>query len=201
MYWGVTALSLLGHLEDMDSHNILQWVLSCQKEDGGFGGSPRHDSHLLYTLSAVQILALYDKMPLVDAARISSCVFPLLINYLKRVPLCAFSEETWHEAWTFLPICPGTQLDGARAFAVVLPRQICRCFLQYVFRPSHSLMHADVANLQQEDGSFCGDRWGEIDTRSRLKRSDLALQMTPVQHKHAIAVACSISHQSSACHN
>ena len=28
-------------------------------EIGGFGGHPDHDSHLLYTLSAIQILALY----------------------------------------------------------------------------------------------------------------------------------------------
>lgn len=27
------------------------------------------------------------------------------------------------------------------------------------------LLHADVASLQQEDGSFAGDQWGEIDTR------------------------------------
>ena len=25
---------------------------------------------------------------------------------------------------------------------------------------------ADVASLQQDDGSFAGDEWGEIDTRS-----------------------------------
>ena len=80
VYWGVVALSLLGHLEDMDGKAIVQWVLSCQKDDGGFGGSPRHHSHLLYTLSAVQILALYDKLDLVDADKTSSCECPAALR-------------------------------------------------------------------------------------------------------------------------
>ncbi|GFH29111.1 geranylgeranyl transferase type-2 subunit beta, partial [Haematococcus lacustris] len=72
MYWGLTAMSLLGKLEDMDEAAITSWVLSCQHECGGFGGSSRNDPHLLYTLSAVQILALYDKLHLVDAQRIAA---------------------------------------------------------------------------------------------------------------------------------
>ena len=28
-----------------------------------------------------------------------------------------------------------------------------------------SMLHADVQGLQQPDGSFAGDAWGEIDTR------------------------------------
>jgi geranylgeranyl transferase type-2 subunit beta len=38
-------------------------VLSCQNPDGGFGAAPGHDSHLLYTVSAVQILATVDALP------------------------------------------------------------------------------------------------------------------------------------------
>ena len=60
-----------------------------------FGGNVHHDPHLLYTLSALQILALYDQLAIVDADKVS--------NY--------------------------------------------------------------VASLQQPDGSFAGDKWGEIDTR------------------------------------
>lgn len=33
-------------------------MLSCQTESGGFGAAPGHDAHLLYTCSAVQILAM-----------------------------------------------------------------------------------------------------------------------------------------------
>ena len=48
-------------------------VLKCQHSSGGFGGSERHDAHLLYTLSALQVLALYDKLHLVDADQIAKC--------------------------------------------------------------------------------------------------------------------------------
>ena len=35
-------------------------MLSCQADNGGFGAAPGHDAHLLYTASAVQILAMVD---------------------------------------------------------------------------------------------------------------------------------------------
>ena len=57
MYWGLTALSLLGRdiSQDLDVPTILEWVMSCQHPNGGFSGSPGHDSHILYTLSALQV--------------------------------------------------------------------------------------------------------------------------------------------------
>jgi geranylgeranyl transferase type-2 subunit beta len=70
--------------------------MSCYDERvGGFGGNVGHDAHLLYTLSAVQILALANEIDRVDK-------------------------------------------DAVTKF---------------------------VASLQQPDGSFTGDEWGEIDTR------------------------------------
>lgn len=60
-----------------------------------FGGNTHHDPHMLYTLSALQILALYDRLDVVDRNKV--------IGF--------------------------------------------------------------IAGLQQPDGSFAGDRWGEIDTR------------------------------------
>jgi len=73
---------------------------------GGFGGNIDHDPHLLYTLSAIQILALFDS---IDA-----------INKDKVVEF--------------------------------------------------------ISSLQQEDGSFAGDKWGEIDTRfSYIAISGLSL--------------------------
>lgn len=63
---------------------------------GGFAPSPRHDPHLLYTLSAVQIAATYDALEdIIDA-------------------------------------------DAVAKYVVA---------------------------LQQPDGSFWGDKWGEVDTR------------------------------------
>eukprot|EP00180_Rhodochaete_pulchella_P000378 Plantae.Rhodophyta-Rhodochaete_pulchella.ctg12649.p1 GENE.Plantae.Rhodophyta-Rhodochaete_pulchella.ctg12649~~Plantae.Rhodophyta-Rhodochaete_pulchella.ctg12649.p1 ORF type:complete len:258 (+),score=36.91 Plantae.Rhodophyta-Rhodochaete_pulchella.ctg12649:1-774(+) len=64
-------------------------------EIGGFGGNTDQDAHLLYTLSALQILALYGELSRIDADKIASY----------------------------------------------------------------------IASLQQADGSFFGDEWGEVDTR------------------------------------
>lgn len=93
VYWGLTAMHLLGRLDVMDKDTILAWVLSCQREDGGFGGSERHDSHLLYTLSAVQILALYGALDRVNTDRILSCESRTCVrapmNYFRHGFFCA----------------------------------------------------------------------------------------------------------------
>ena len=73
MYWGLTALYLLRQQDKLNKQELLAWVMSCQKQDGGFGGSPRHDAHLLHTLSAIQVLALYDELDLVDPAQVAAC--------------------------------------------------------------------------------------------------------------------------------
>ena len=58
MYWGLSALCLTGHEQFLDGEAALAWLLSCQKESGGFGAAPEHDASLLATLSAVQVAAL-----------------------------------------------------------------------------------------------------------------------------------------------
>ena len=55
VYWGLTALDLLNNLDRMDRQEVLEFVKSCQHPCGGFGAAPRHDPHLLYTLSAIQV--------------------------------------------------------------------------------------------------------------------------------------------------
>lgn len=109
IYWTYAALSLLVSREEADSilcvtnssypdrPSIVEWVLKCyDKKSGGFGGNIGHDGHLLYTLSAIQILVIakYD---------------------LTNLPI--------EEIVSF------------------------------------------IVSLQQPDGSFAGDHWGEIDTR------------------------------------
>ncbi|KAL9190092.1 hypothetical protein ACHAXT_007303 [Thalassiosira profunda] len=118
VYWSLAALSLLRPADDVDAsmgltsskgerQSIVEWVFACYDErTGGFGGNCArqgagapcpHDGHLLYTLSALQILAMADA------------------------------------------------LDDER-----LDREAVVKF---------------VAGLQNEDGSFSGDEWGEVDTR------------------------------------
>lgn len=115
VYWSLAALSLLRSSEEVDASMgltkpragddrtaIVDWVFSCyDSKSGGFGGNCSgecaHDAHLLYTLSALQILAMADRL---------------------------------HD-------------DRLDKDAVV----------------------KFVCGLQNDDGSFSGDKWGEIDTR------------------------------------
>lgn len=60
IYWGLTALHLLRHPDALPRDQTIEFVLSCQHDSGGFGAAPGHDAHMLYTVSAVQILALLD---------------------------------------------------------------------------------------------------------------------------------------------
>lgn len=60
LYWGLVALHLTGHPEALPRHETIQFVLSCQKNNGGFAPAPNHHAHMLYTVSAVQILAMVD---------------------------------------------------------------------------------------------------------------------------------------------
>lgn len=47
---------------------------------GGFGGNIGHDPHLLYTLSAVQILALFDRISVLDIDKVSNCILLHLVS-------------------------------------------------------------------------------------------------------------------------
>ncbi|XP_036842656.1 geranylgeranyl transferase type-2 subunit beta isoform X4 [Oncorhynchus mykiss] len=95
IYWGLTVMDLMGQLTRMNQQEISDFIKSCQHDCGGVSASIGHDPHVLYTLSAVQILSLYDNVNVLDVDKV--------VEY--------------------------------------------------------------VRGLQQEDGSFAGDKWGEIDTR------------------------------------
>ncbi|OCK82731.1 type II protein geranylgeranyltransferase beta subunit [Lepidopterella palustris CBS 459.81] len=60
LYWGLTALHLLGRPDGLPRNEVLDFVMSCMHDNGGFGAAPGHDAHMLYTISAVQILATLD---------------------------------------------------------------------------------------------------------------------------------------------
>ena len=60
VYWGLSALHLLGHPHALPRNETIEFVLSCQHDNGGFGAAPGHDAHMLYTVSAVQILVTID---------------------------------------------------------------------------------------------------------------------------------------------
>ena len=71
IYWGLTAMSLLKSEDQMNPDKIVEWVMQGYQSlgdgsMGGWGGNHGHDVHLLYTTSAVQILALTDNLSLLD---------------------------------------------------------------------------------------------------------------------------------------
>jgi geranylgeranyl transferase type-2 subunit beta len=122
VYWSLMALELMGSLHVMDRQRIIDWVLSCRDEEtGGYGGNCGHDAHLLYTLSAVQILVLLEAEDRLD-----------------RDAVCAF-----------------------------------------------------VARLQQADGSFWGDQWGETDTRFSYCAINL---LSLLQQLHRVDVGLAVSY-------
>lgn len=101
IYWGLVALHLLGHPDALPKEGVLDFALSSLHENGGFGAAPGHDPHMLYTISAVQILAMTDDFQELE----------------RRIP------------------------DGKSKIA------------KY------------ISSLQQPNGTFAGDEWGETDTR------------------------------------
>ncbi|KAK2107156.1 hypothetical protein P7K49_016670 [Saguinus oedipus] len=70
IYWGLTVMDLMGQLHRMNREEILAFIKSCQHECGGISASIGHDPHLLYTLSAVQILTLYDSINVIDVNKV-----------------------------------------------------------------------------------------------------------------------------------
>lgn len=91
VYWGLIALHLLAHPESLPRDELVIFTMSCwDSESGGFGAAPGHDSHMLHTCSAVQILAMVDALNVLDEptelgggetkkGRIGKCIVPSLL--------------------------------------------------------------------------------------------------------------------------
>lgn len=80
VYWGLTALHLLGRPDALPRGETVDFVLSCQHESGGFGAAPGHDAHMLSTVSAVQILAMVNALDELETrgtgkAKVGKCAF------------------------------------------------------------------------------------------------------------------------------
>ncbi len=79
VYWGVTALDLMGCVpEGAERERLLQFVVSCAApDDSSYGGNVGHDPHLLYTLSAIQLLVLFERLDLMDVDRVAAFIVSL----------------------------------------------------------------------------------------------------------------------------
>ena len=99
IYWAATALELIGHLDALDGPAIVDFVLECQHPNGGFGGNLNHDPHILYTLSAIQLLVLFDALPRLEADKVLSYVAGL------QLPDGSFQGDEWGEVDTRFSYC------------------------------------------------------------------------------------------------
>ncbi|MEE6494720.1 hypothetical protein FKM82_001854 [Ascaphus truei] len=99
VYWGLTVMDLMGELHRMNKGEILTFIQSCQHDCGGFSASIGHDPHLLYTLSAVQILTLLDSLPVVDTNKI--------VEYVQSLQQedGSFAGDKWGEIDTRFSFC------------------------------------------------------------------------------------------------
>ena len=98
VYWGLTALHLLGHPHALPREETVDFVLSCQHKNGGFGAAPGHDAHMLYTVSAVQILTTVDAVDELDQRAIAGKqkVAEYIAGLQDRVS-GAFNGDEWGE--------------------------------------------------------------------------------------------------------
>jgi geranylgeranyl transferase type-2 subunit beta len=97
IYWGLTALCVMGHKDALDRDELIEFVLSCWDESAGkhlsirhptrqlighngagaFGAHPDHDAHIHSTLSAIQILTILDAVDKIDVDRVVKCLYSL----------------------------------------------------------------------------------------------------------------------------
>jgi geranylgeranyl transferase type-2 subunit beta len=117
VYWTLTGLSLLRSQDEVDdimgvtkplsregspSSSIVDWLFQCyDAKSGGFGGNIGQDGHLLYTLSALQILALADRL---DDERLQRDNLIQLIVQLQQ-PNGSFAGDLWGEIDTRFTYC------------------------------------------------------------------------------------------------
>ncbi|EIW79753.1 rab geranylgeranyltransferase [Coniophora puteana RWD-64-598 SS2] len=92
IYWGLTALCIMGHKEALDREEMIEYVMSCwDDEAGAFGAHPDHDAHILSTLSAIQILVTHDALDRIDVDRVTKFILSL------QQPSGVFAGDMWGE--------------------------------------------------------------------------------------------------------
>ncbi|EIM84772.1 terpenoid cyclases/Protein prenyltransferase [Stereum hirsutum FP-91666 SS1] len=78
VYWGLTALCIMGAKDALDKGEMIEYVMSCwDDEAGAFGAHPGHDAHILSTLSAIQILVMQDALDRADVDRLVQFILSL----------------------------------------------------------------------------------------------------------------------------
>ena len=81
IYWGLGAMEILNAGADLNKPKIVEFIQACyHPNNGGYSGNIGHDPHLLYTLSALQLLAMCDRLDLVDIPKTSNYIINLQLS-------------------------------------------------------------------------------------------------------------------------
>ncbi|CAM9336623.1 unnamed protein product [Pylaiella littoralis] len=101
VYWGLMSMALMGRdlRKEMGAQDLSNWVMRCQHEGGGFGGNEGHDPHILYTLSALQVMALLGELDRVEKDKVAGYV-----SGLQQEDGSFFGDE-WGEVDTRFSYC------------------------------------------------------------------------------------------------
>ncbi|EJC99538.1 terpenoid cyclases/Protein prenyltransferase [Fomitiporia mediterranea MF3/22] len=100
IYWGLTALCIMGHQDALPRDEMIDFVTSCWDEEAGaFGAYPGHDAHVHPTLSAIQILATQDALDKIDVERVTNFLLSL------QLPSGAFAGDRFGETDTRFLYC------------------------------------------------------------------------------------------------
>ncbi|KAF5707874.1 geranylgeranyl transferase type-2 subunit beta [Fusarium globosum] len=97
LYWGLNALFLLGRPEALPRQEVIDFILSCQHENGGFGAAPGHDAHMLSTVSAVQILAMTDALDQLETKGKGKNQVGKFVAGLQNQETGTFAGDEWGE--------------------------------------------------------------------------------------------------------
>ncbi|KAG6890032.1 hypothetical protein C0995_012489 [Termitomyces sp. Mi166 len=106
VYWGLTALCIMGHKEVLPREETIDFVMSCwDDEAGAFGAHPDHDAHLHSTLSAIQILLMHDALDRIDVPRVVKFILSL------HQPSGVFAGDSFGETDTRFLYCAVSALS------------------------------------------------------------------------------------------
>ena len=66
-YWSLTSLAAIQQpLPPGKQQQIVDWLVTCQNSDGGFGGNTGHDSHITSTHYAILVLLVFDQVEAIN---------------------------------------------------------------------------------------------------------------------------------------
>lgn len=150
MYWVLTALDVMEKLEETNKEELLEFIKLCQCDNGGIGASVHHDPHLLYTLSAVQILCMYDALDVINIDKV--------ISYVKerQQPDGSFTGDQWGEVDVRFSFCAIATLSLLVSIAEHYVNSKVK-----IFESENVNFSYDIRNISMISESFGCDKCGE----------------------------------------